>query len=422
MSNVPSPPQYPVVASIASALSVQLNQGYFLVMYDGQFPLAYLFPMKTTPDGGYETFQATAKVGERISTAIFHLENGLLTTFAPVAGFAAGQVSFSRPTFAAGAVTIKQGTIVKTSVGGRRFIVQADVVFGGADLGPHTVNVLAEAPGYEYNANGPFVDASGTTQPGDVDTIDFLIMDPPYGDITFTVSQVATFVGGTSQDLEALGADRGVFRNPNEDPEHYRLRVRTLPDTISPGAVRRYLDFALLPLKMTHPYELIETWEITYQTVWDAPSPNNGTPTYQPVMPTNPQYDNTLFAYDDSLNETGIGLGGARPATPFADRWLDRFEFRAAFIVTVPPLGLLDVSGAYDDPGMIPTDFKPLAGTTQRGTPAYDVPSSVDPSIIYPDCWDGYDLEGAATVLSLWQHLQAIRAYGVAAIVEEQGM
>lgn len=419
---VPLPPTYPIVASIASALSVQLNQGYFLVMYDGQFPLAYLFPMKTTPDGGYETFQSTAKVGERISTAIFCLENGLLTTFAPVGNLAAGSVSFSRPTFAAGAVTINKGTIVTTSVGGRRFITQGDVVFGGADLGPYTVAVLAEAPGYEYNAKGPFVDAGGATIPGDVDTIDFLITTPPYGDITFVVSQVADFVGGTSQDLEALGADRGVYRVDNEPPEHFRLRVRTLPDTVSPGAIRRYLDFALLPLKMTHVYELIETWQITYQTCWDAPSPHAGTPTFQPVAPTNPQYDDTLFAYDDSLDESGIGLGVARPTTPFKNRWLDSVEFRAAFIVTIPPLGLLDVSGAYDDPGMIPTDFKPLAGTTQRGTPAYDVPSAADTSIIYPDCWDGYDLEGAATVLSLWQHLQAIRAYGVAAIVEEQGM
>lgn len=245
MSNVPSPPVYPIVGAISDALSVEHDQEYFLDLFDRTFPYGYLFPMKTTPNGGYETFQATAKMGERVSLALWRLENGLLTTFAPVAAFAVGVVAISRPSFVAGAVTVKAGTIVTTSQGGRNFITQSDAVFGATDLGPVSVNITAEASGFEYNLPGPFTSAGGDLVPGPIDSFYILTTDPAYGDISFTVAMVGDTAGGTSQDLEALGFDRGITRNQGEPVQNFRLRVRSLADTVSPGAINRVLTSLL---------------------------------------------------------------------------------------------------------------------------------------------------------------------------------
>jgi hypothetical protein len=230
---------YPIIGSISNALSVQLDKQYFLDLFDRTYPFAYLFPMKTTPNGGYETFQATAAMAARVSLSLFRLSNDLLSIYAPVGNLAKGTVEFTRPTDAAGAVTILGGTVVSTSVGGRQFTTDANVAFGATDLGPFEVTVTAVASGYTYNVTGPSFAASGEFIPGAIDTIYALHTAPLYGDITFEVSQVTDTVGGTNQALESIANDRGITRGGTETIESFRLRVRTLPDTVSPGAVRR---------------------------------------------------------------------------------------------------------------------------------------------------------------------------------------
>lgn len=234
--------QYPIIGSIISPLSIALDQGYFLALFDRTFPFGYIYPMKTTPDGGYEVFEATAASGARVSLAIQREENDLLTMFAPTGAYATGTVTFSRPTFTAGAVTIEAGTVLTTSKGGKQFTTNTDVVFGATDLGPHTCTVTAVAFGYVYNTRGPFTAASGAAIPGEIDTIYTLTTSPPYGDISFVVAQAIDTTGGTDMALERLAWDRGIARSNNESPEPFRLRVRTLPDTVSPGAIQRVVQ------------------------------------------------------------------------------------------------------------------------------------------------------------------------------------
>lgn len=230
---------YPIVGAIVDCKAVQLSKGYFLALFDRTFPFEYLYPMKTNPDSGYEQFQGTAAMGERGSLAVFRLERDNLISCAPVGAKASGTVEFSRPTFAAGAITIEAGTVVTTSKGDKRFILQEQVVFGSTDLGPKTGAVLAEGVGYEYNVLGAFITAAGEEFAGEIDTIHLLYTTPAYGDITFIVEQPDDITGGAGQALEALALDRGLFRGTNELEETFRLRVKTLPDTVSPNAITR---------------------------------------------------------------------------------------------------------------------------------------------------------------------------------------
>jgi hypothetical protein len=148
----------------------------------------------------------------------------------------------------------------------------------------------------------------------------------------------------------------------------YRYRLRNLPDTVSPGAIVRLCDAYLDQFGIE--YEFVEVWQLDYQTCWDAPSPNVGTPSYAASLPTSPVYYDNLFVYDDP-----VGTRAAWPNPQFRNRWLDEVEYRGAFIVVVDPL-----DPVYD------------------GTPA-----------------------GNAAVLGLYTQLQQIKLGGVAAIIELEG-
>lgn len=344
------------------------DQARLLRGVDRALPESYLLPMKQNPASGYEHLQAAAKIGERVSLAIERFECGSWVSFAPVGAKATGTVSLYRTTNAAGAITINAGTVFRASKSGRRFVLLANVVFGGTDLGPITGSVEAEAEGYEWNLPGQVVTPYGDTLLGEIDTIESLYTTPVFGDITFYVRQLLPTTGGTPPMLDALGQDRGMPRLPAELDDAYRYRLRVLPDTISPGAVRRLCDAYLTKFGMT--YEFIETWQLDYQTCWDAPSPNIGTPTYQATPPTAANYYDNLFVWDDPY-----ATRAAWPNPQFRNRWLDDVELRGAFIVVINP-----------------TD------------PTYDNTAA-----------------GAAAVYGLYQQLLQIKLAGVAAIIEREG-
>ena len=341
--------------------------------------------------------------------------------FAPLGATATVQLELQRPNSTAGIVTVKAGTVFSTSSGGLQFCLTGDVTFGSGVVGPLVCNAVAVAQGYEWNVPGEFMTAAGISIPGAIDTIDLLYTDPPYGDITFFVRQPLAATGGCAPMLEGLGADRGVVRLPNEPGDAYRLRVQQLPDTVSPGAIRRAVAAQLDPYALHWFFR--ETFDIRYQTCWDAPSPNSGTPSYQAVAPTNPNYDSNLFCYDDTVPPLLPPASETRLPKPWDNVWLNDQILRGAFVVGVQAATLFDVGFAYDDPGMQPSDFKNTANGRQRGTPAYDVPwfapaSVLDTALVYVAAYDGYDTAYAALTLGLWNLLQRIKAAGVAVILQ----
>lgn len=378
-----------------------LDQTYFLALINRLLPQEYLAPL-FSPGPGAEVYYAQSQIGYRVSVAIANYDAASYISTAPDGGFAQAPIQFSRPTFAAGAVTVKAGTIVETSVYGRQFSLVADVAFGATDLTQNGI-VQATYPGEQWNVPGPYVTAGNENVLGQIDTVVFWSMVPPYGDPTVTMTQLSDAVGGQSSVLNMHGADRGLPRQPNENTAVYRNRISTLPDTVSPDAIERYLSATLSPLFAQ--YEFIETFEISFQTAFDCPSPNSGTPTYEAVIP--PALNTNLFVYDDP-----------RPPTPFNDRWLSIDNFRGGIIVTVPNLpAMTDVGLAYDDTAMSPADLLTTIG--YRSVGAYDIPNTYVASS--PGGYDGFDLAKQAVYLGVYNSLIQITTGGVDVDVELQG-
>jgi hypothetical protein len=73
------------------------------------------------------------------------------------------------------------------------------------------------------------------------------VENPPFGDPSLRVQQDPAGTGGTPGTLEQLGIDRGLVRLVGETADQYRVRVRSLPDTISRGAIDRAVATYLAP-------------------------------------------------------------------------------------------------------------------------------------------------------------------------------
>lgn len=308
--------------------STQHDQEYFLRVYDTVYPFEYLRPMKVNPSAGYEQFQSYAAIGERISLSVRRFLCGQFAMYADGPAFATGTVAFFRDASGAlPALTIDVGSTVATT-DGRVYVTTEQVVFqSGNDLPDDVLTpVRAIAAGYDYNRRGERVTARGEIVPGEVSLCVNLIQTPPYTDPTIQVKQPEDIDGGVCDALAVLAYDRGVYRGEGEPDSALRLRTRTLPDTVTPNAIRRQLAQYLDPKGIG--WVFIEPWAITYQTCWDAPSPNVGTPSYQATPPANLLYNSNLFWYDEPTNQDR-----------FRNYWLAREDARAAFIIflQMPP-------------------------------------------------------------------------------------
>ena len=241
----PAAPPTPTTV-VMDPLSIPLVQADFLAMFDRILPQSYLAPMKAGGDG-YEYFQALGKLGERLSAAVVNLERGAWILSATEAARATVGVSFHRDGPAAIDVDLLGGTLVQDIASGRRFILTQKTTIPAGDVSTGTLQASASAPGYEYNARGPAVAANGDAIEGDISDVLRLVEDPPFGDPSLRVQQDTAGTGGTPGALEQLGSDRGLVRLSGESADQYRVRLRQLPDTISPGAVARAVAAYLAP-------------------------------------------------------------------------------------------------------------------------------------------------------------------------------
>jgi len=67
-------------------------------------------------------------------------------------------------------------------------------------------------------------------------------------DLGFSVTNELSPTGGRLAMLDELGAERNIGRAPGETDDAYRQRIATLPDTVSPNAIRRAVNRVLSPL------------------------------------------------------------------------------------------------------------------------------------------------------------------------------
>lgn len=366
---------------------------HFLDMYDRLLPIGFIEPLKS-PGPGYEIYQSFAAVGERASLAVGRAEWCFYILTAPTGSYATLSVLLSRPR-AAVAVTVKRGTIVMASSSGRPFKLLADVFFDVGVLGPLPGPVQSIFQDWRWNVPGEVTTAGGEVIPGEIDTVYRLVEDPPFADPGIVVYQRDDALGGQDSMLNLHGKDRGLTIGQGEDPEVFRQRIRDLPDTVSPGAIRRNVGKLLMSIGRGIPWDLIETWEPTYQTAYD-------------VQPGTPNIDTSLFVYDDP-----------RPAYPFRNRWLDTNDIRGAFIIVVPNIGAIDDVGmAYDDTAMSAADLISADTLGTRALSVYDMP----PTLAVPQgAYDGFDLAKQSVYAKLMGLIDDIKGGGVNASLEIRG-
>lgn len=360
-----------------------LTEEDFLSLLARLVPDWYLAPLKD-PGPGYEAYQSYAKMMERVSLAISRLETDAYIMTALGGARATCTVEFYRETAVNGAFTVNKGTIVRTSKTNRSFRTLEDVDFGALDLDVQ-VDVESVGFGYEYNVEGPATTADGTALAGEIDTVAIPLLTPLFAEPTIQVRQVDTASGGRPATLDQHGLDRLLPRKPGEDDATYAARIRALPDTISPDAIRRQLDAIFLPAQLH--YDLIETWENRYQSCWNAP---DGGPQDSVFGPT------TLFAYNDPRDDR------------FIPRWMGDQDHRAAFVVILPEFPAFNDRGmAYNDPA--------TAGEMSRAVSAWNSPVLDGPAL--SGVWNGEDDdsgEGRSAFLQvLWDTLESIKGGGV---------
>jgi hypothetical protein len=372
-----------------------MTQADFLALVDRLFPAHYLDPLRE-PGPGYEIIQQAASVGARVAAAVESLDLGNYILTAVGASRATAHVTFSRPTAAAGAFTLKAGTKVRASVSGLRFVLQEDVAFGAADLTgtPAQAHVQAEGAGEAWNLTGPKTTAAGDNLPGEIDTVAVMLTDPVFADMTLVVAQYDDATGGKFPMLDALGGDRGLPRHAGEGDAAYRVRLRMLPDTLTVDAITAVMTSVLAPQGIVG--TLLELFEPTVQSCWGGPAATTG------------EYDVDLFVWGDPRDTVGL-----------TNRWLDSSTFRGAFALVVPGLyPIAERGGVWND--TVAVDLGSLGspnGTGYRSMTAWNMPDDTAPTHPAAWCWSGSDTGAEAVYAGLWDIVRAIKAGGVLAVL-----
>lgn len=344
------------------------DQDFFLRVIDRSYPLDYIFSIKQKPNGGYEVFQGSAKVSERVSLAISRFYAGMFILSAAGGSFATGPVEFFRDSFAAGEVTVLAGTIVTTE-DGRDFVTTENAVFGATDLvsTPSAVNVISVAMGYEYNVPGQVITAGSETLPGEINIIKRIVATvsvsdtTPVLDTSMQVRQIVETTGGAAACLDALGEDLLIPRLPLESDVAYKARIREVPDTVSPDAIARGVNKLLAPFGASACLREVGT-DLLPGMFYDAGSSTDS-----------PQHPERNFAFDFDFI--------TRPNDRFK-LLLNFAEMRGFFLVGVPPIVVSDFGAFYDGttvdafplinpfdvnlPGSVPDGFTTLAGSVYK--------------------------------------------------------
>lgn len=350
------------------------DQSYFLRVVDRSYPGDYIASIKAKPNGGYELFQSAAAVSARVSLAIARKYTCSFIFSAEGPARATGAVEFYRATAAAGAINLLAGTRVGTD-DGREFITTQTAAFGALALGPITVAVQAVSDGYEYNVPGQVTTAGGETLEGEIKNIVRLVTDVPTIDPAMRVRQLVATSGGQAACLDGLGADVDIERQVGEDDASYRVRIRTTPDTVSPGAIQRGLDAILGVHACLREVGTSKFPGFFYDAGSSADSPQD------------PAHN---FAYDMDFT--------ARPEDRFK-LYLDFAHFRGYMLIGIPPVAETNHGLFYD--GSL-ADLFPLQN-------AYDTTATNAPDANY----DGVAMAGVALAKAVYDMVNAKRAAGV---------
>jgi hypothetical protein len=351
------------------------DQNYYLRVLDRSYPAEFLDGIRDNPQGGYEIFQAAAKVAERVQLAITRAELGSYLLTAPDGAYATGSLALYHTANEVGYnYTLLTGSQFKTT-DGKRFVTTAPVTIVNASSGPFTVAIRSMVQGYEFNVPGELTLDSGEILPGEITLVHKVFTSTPVLDATMTVRQLTATTGGVLPALDMQGADVGIPRQTSEPSDVYRQRIHDAPDTVSLPAIERAILTVLSTVGYTY------TWILECQTTdlpgifYDAGASTDASP----LAANN-------YAYDMD------------PTARVEDTWKVYFsnaDMRAFFIVYVPPVSVAEFGMMYDSITTTPAAYDTIS--TSATTAAYD----------------GYPVVTSGVYKSLWAAIDAKRAGGV---------
>lgn len=323
-------------------------------------------PMESAADAGFpsgwEMIEAFAEQWHRISQSVEDLARQGHISYAEGGTVASVTLTFSR--IANTALTIKAGTPAFTSWG-LFFILQEAVVWAGGDATDKTVLAFAIRANDDYNVPEESVVELRVPNAADL------------GDVTITVKNVNAAAGGAKPMLDMLVANRLLVREPGEDNETLRVRYRSFPDNITPGAMLRAIEAVFGPLEL----------EAEYIDGYDAG---------MFLDLCDPSLKGELYdAYCDA---------GVHADDPYKGKFqrmlLSREDSRRSFFVIVPEVGAIGEYGIF-------------AGASTKG-PMDPVNEALDVSANdVGGALDGRSLDRDAIYAAVWQALDARRAGGI---------
>ena len=379
----PPTPETPVAYSIDQLLAVALRA---LGPYGSDLEFA--------GRGGWDALRAFARMWARVSLAIarFDAESSPASATGPVQSIVL--VTFQRPTASAGAVTIKRGSLVRASRSGAVFRTDADLRFDVGVLGPLAVAAVGIGYGEEWNVEGQYLAPNGNILLGEIDTCDMLLQDPVFTDQSFTVTNPGEGTSGQLGFLDLHGADVDLRRIPGEADPHYSVRITSVPDRVSPNAVRRQVTMFMKSIGYTDAdWYLVEIPGFHYLSCFDS---------IEDTYAFRTEYDATLFVPDDP-----------RPP-PIRNRLVDTAPREAAGVLEIRDLPAVEEWGfAFDDPGVALADFD------NRAVPAPDLDDNF--TVGRRSCVDGGDPQRQAIFRRLHDLLATVTAHGVIVDVHARG-
>lgn len=377
-----------------------MTQAEFLDLFEAVFPRDWIESLRASP-AGYELLECFAAIGERLALASDRFRDNALAITADPLAYALVTLRLSRVTTAA-AVKVKAGSVFSTK-DGRGFATTVDASFGIGDDGPIDVVARALLPRYEWNLPAPTTRSDGTVIGLAVTEVTNLILDPPFGDQTISVTQLTAAEGGANGSLDLYAEDLGMPRLAGETDTQLLSRIGLIEEVASPAALENYLASVFAPLGASA--TIIEVFEDDFTTAYDGPADDIGL------------YQGNLLAYDDPR------VPGGTPMPPgnriFWGRYLTAEQAHCAFIVVVPNLvAMQDQSGFYDDETATAEAHSTAIGS--RSYSFYDIEDDLVASE-WPSFYDADDAAKGAVYLSVAAGLRRLKSFGVSAAIVLEG-
>jgi hypothetical protein len=281
--------------------------------------------------GGSATYAAYSRQFERLAQRVAEYAESALILQATGEARAVGLVQLNRDDTTE-RVGWKAGQVFCQTRWGIRYEAVEDVEFGVGVATLTDVPARAELSGFDANVDARDIARwalptgadrkeqidwlSGVTESAkdtflaEVDLgFDWRQLDPTLD--AAWVHATTAFVGGALATLDVLGNERGLPRLEGEGDVAYRRRIRTLPDVLTPGAIRRAVADYLAGTGAT--FELLEPWEYGW-TVKDDPRGTIGV--YGPAKVPSFLIVVSGLLYEATGYAPGIDPNGEIGATP----------------------------------------------------------------------------------------------------------